>query len=317
MVMSQQELLKVAWKSQGVGSPILDTVLDHDIPLEIVRIVNGQEMLLWSQVFSKKPPVVVGNFPIDANSFKFYWNSKAALETNGTFPSKLRLPSDPVILLSNASSVKNHTVKDGWLQINSGGGNGRIYLELYEIPEFKTLPQFKRNLVLMATFKPSPNNANFSIKYGNHGTTGFLYNGKRFMGGFGQHYGFTKFGQKIEGNHNGETANAKGKDWSYPNNLELEAGKEYTVFSTYISNPASNEMQEDSWLKQDDKWLHVLDWNVKKDSEWDKLMKQLPNNGLDTKEALAGPAMIDLYHVWMRANKATVSVKDIFLGTIN
>ena len=172
----------------------------------------------------------------------------------------------------------------------------------------------------MTTFKLSPNTANFSIKYGNHGTTGFLYNGKRFMGGFGQHYAFIKYGQKIEGNHNGQQANGKGKEWGYPNNLELDAGKEYKVFSTYISNPTTNEMQEDSWLMGDitnGKWIHVLDWNVKKDGEWDMLMKQLPPNGLDTKEALAGPAMIDLYHVWMRANKASVSVKDIFLGTVN
>ena len=314
--MSEQTLKVTSRTSQPAQQNLLlETPLINPVTLEIYQHEGTQETLLWSKIFSKEQEPPTGDFPID--NFKFYWNSKAALATDGTFPSKLRLPSDPVILLSNASGVKNHTVKDGWLQINSGGGNGRIYLELYEIPEFKTLPQFKRNLVLMTTFKLSPNTANFSIKYGNHGTTGFLYNGKRFMGGFGQHYGYSKYGQKIEGNHNGEPANAKGKDFDYPANVDLESGKEYTVFSIYRSEPTTNSMKENSWFKVGNQWFPVLDWSVKKDKEWDTLMSKLPPKGLDTNEAKSGPALIDLYHVWMRANKAMVAVKDIHLGTIN
>lgn len=316
--MSQLEQLIVKSKSQGLVTEILNQPLNQDIPLEIVQLWNQQEISLWKKLFSPKP-VVTGSFPIPEDKFKFYWDSKAALSKAGTYPSKLRHPDDPVILFSNASSVKNHVINnEGWLIINSGGGNGRIYLELYEIPEFKTLPQFKRNLVLMTTFKMSPNAANLSIKYGNHGTTGFLYNSKRFFGGFGQHAEPDVFGAKVEGNHNGNPANGKPYDFDYPNNLELKYSEEYKLFTIYTTDEPKNIMNVKSWIMFDaQKWLQVANHDYKKDSKWDELMKQLPNKGLDTKEAQAGPANIDLFHVWLRANKKSVAVKDIFLGTIN
>ena len=323
--MSQVQQLKVlAQKENGIATQLYDQPLDHDTPLEILQIVDGNQLSLWKKVFSPRP-IVTDEYPI--SNFKWYWDSGTALSHAGTFPTKLPHPDDPVVLFSNASGVKNHKItEDGWLEINSGGGNGRIYLELYRIPAFvenkDIAAKFMRNLILMTTFKMSPNAANLSIKFGNHGTTGFLYASKKNFGGFGQAAAPDEVSSAFEGNHDASKANGKEKHYPYPSNFDLEAGKEYKLFTSYISEQTSNVMNVNTWIMFDTatekKWYHVMnDRLFKNDSEWQSLMKQLKNSATDKPQCLAGPAMVDCYHVWLRANKKMIAVKDIFLGTVN
>lgn len=320
MVMSQVQQLKVlAQKENGIATQLYDQVLDHDTPLEIIQLLDGNQVSLFKKTFSPRP-IVTDEFPI--SNFKFYWNSDFAFSKSGTYPSKLPHPDDPVVLFSNASSVKNHTIKDGFCEINSGGGNGRIYLELYRIPAYQDDPEiakrFRRNLVLMTNFVLSPKSANLSIKYGNHGTTGYLYNGKTGGGLFGQAVNPDEISSKAEFNHDQDEEKP---EMHYPFKPILKSGKEYRYFTSYISDPEKNTMTLNSWLMFDiegeKKWYHVMNNRVwEKNSHWDSYTDSLPSKFTDTKQIQAGPAMVDLFHVWLRANKAMVKIRNTYLGTV-
>lgn len=321
--MSQQEILKLYSKTSrqsplAVQEYALDTELKEDTTLELFRSYQGQELKLYSQLFSPRP-VVTDEWPI--SNFKFFWNSNAALEHTGTFPSKLRHPDDPVILFSNASSVKNHVVtEDHWLQINSGGGNGRIYLELYEIPEFKTLPQFQNNVILTGKFKRSPKNANVSIKYGNHGTTGYLWDKKTWFGGFGQALEDGMITSKAEYNHD-EPQEKPELKFDYPSGKDIaDESKEYRFFTAYISDKENNTMTLNTWImfdiEQEKKWYHVMNDRIwKNDSKWSKGLSKIPSKMKDY-ALKTGPAMGILYHIWMRANRDKFWAKEIYAGTV-
>ena len=92
---------------------------------------------------------------------------------SGTTP-----PQDRVLLSSGASGVSAHPIKNGWLEVQSGGGNGRVYWNYHEVPQFSQLPTAGFNTAMTGTFMFKPGIDNLSIKDGNHGTDGWSLDGQ-------------------------------------------------------------------------------------------------------------------------------------------
>ncbi|HSF49844.1 MAG TPA: hypothetical protein VLA74_03710, partial [Nitrososphaeraceae archaeon] len=108
------------------------------------------------------PPPTGETFPVQ--NIIWMYDSKQTLSKDISLPSGETHPTDKVLLSSGASGVNAHPIKNGWLEVQSGGGNGRVYWNYHELPQFSQLDTAGFNNVMTGTFKLKPGIENLSIK---------------------------------------------------------------------------------------------------------------------------------------------------------
>ena len=264
-----------------------------------------------SKTITTPPPPPVGNFPVP--NVNWFYDSKNALSKDMTLSSGTTPPQDRVLLSSGASGVSSHPIKNGWLEVQSGGGNGRVYWNYHEVPQFSQLPTAGFNTAMTGTFMFKPGIDNLSIKDGNHNTDGWSLEGKYAFGGFGLAFHRTDVESKAEYWHN---LQGNGITVSYPNGLQLVDNKEYKFFLTLVTDRVKEEVVLNAWLDFGDGkgWIQVM-----KDRKWGHSgwsPGSVPN-GEDKADILKGPSFIKKHHIWTRANgDSSLSVKDIMIGTL-
>jgi len=257
------------------------------------------------------PPPPVGNFPVP--NVNWFYDSKNALSQDMTLRSGTTPPQDRVLLSSGASGVSSHPIKNGWLEVQSGGGNGRVYWNYHEVPQFSQLPTAGFNTAMTGTFMFKPGIDNLSIKDGNHNTGGWSLENQYAFGGFGLAFHRTDVESKAEYWHNNQ---GNGISVSYPNGLQLVDNKEYKFFLTLVTDRVKEEVVLNAWLDFGDGkgWIQVM-----KDRKWGHTgwsPGSVPN-GQDKADILKGPSFIKKHHIWTRANgDSSLSVKDIMIGTL-
>ena len=190
-----------------------------------------------SKTITTPPPPPVGNFPVP--NVNWFYDSKNALSKDMTLRSGTTPPQDRVLLSSGASGVSSHPIKNGWLEVQSGGGNGRVYWNYHEVPQFSQLPTAGFNTAMTGTFMFKPGIDNLSIKDGNHNTDGWSLEGKYAFGGFGLAFHRTNVESKAEYWHN---IQGNGITVSYPNGLQLVDNKEYKFFLTLVTDRVKEEV---------------------------------------------------------------------------
>jgi hypothetical protein len=258
------------------------------------------------------PPPSGGVFPVQ--NVIWYYDSQLALSKDITIPSKQTPPNDPVLLSSGASGVKSHSVKNGWLEVQSGGGNGRVYWNYHESPQFSQLPTAGFNTVMTGTFMLKPGIDNLSIKDGNHGTDGWSLDGQYVFGGFGLSIHRDEIQSKVEYWHNDQ---GNELSFPYPNGIKLVDNKEYKFFLTIRTDRTNQQVVLNAWLDFGDGkgWVHVAKDRKWGQNGWDP--GKVPN-GKDKEQIEKGPSSIKKHHIWTRANgNAFLPIKDIKIGTID
>ncbi|MGZ5485023.1 MAG: hypothetical protein ACXWFB_03815 [Nitrososphaeraceae archaeon] len=264
-----------------------------------------------SKTLTTPPPPPTGNFPVP--NVNWFYDSKNALSKDMSLKSGTTPPQDPVLLSSGASGVSAHPIKNGWLEVQSGGGNGRVYWNYHEVPQFSQLPTAGFNIAMTGTFMFKPGIDNLSIKDGNHNTGGWNLENKYAFGGFGLAFHRTNVESKAEYWHNSQ---GNGITVSYPNGLQLVDNKEYKFFLTMVNDRVKEEVVLNAWLDFGDGkgWILVM-----KDRKWGHSgwsPGSVPN-GEDKADILKGPSFIKKHHIWTRANgDSSLSVKDIMIGTL-
>ena len=264
-----------------------------------------------SKTLTPPPPPPPGDFPVP--NVNWFYDSKNTLSQDMTLKSSTTHPQDRVLLSSGASGVSSHPIKNGWLEVQSGGGNGRVYWNYHEVPQFSQLPTAGFNTAMTGTFMFKPGIDNLSIKDGNHGTNGWVLDGKVVFGGFGLAFHRTNVESKAEYWHNRQ---GSGLTVSYPNGLQLVDNKEYKFFLTLVTDRAKQEVVLNAWLDFGDGkgWIQVM-----KDRKWGQSgwsPGSVPN-GEDKADILKGPSFIKKHHIWTRANgDSNLPVKDIMIGTL-
>lgn len=257
------------------------------------------------------PPPTGGAFPVP--DITWYYDSKPSLSKDMVLKSGQTLPTDPVLLPSSASGASSHPIKAGWLEIQSGGGNGRVYWNYHELPQYSQLPTAGFNTAMTGTFMLKPGIDNLSIKDGNHGTNGWSLDGDLVFGGFGLAFHRTNVESKAEYWHNNQ---GDGVTVSYPNGLKLVDNKEYKFFLTLVTDRVKEEIVLNAWLDFGDGkgWVQVM-----KDRKWGQTgwsPGSIPNAN-DKADILKGPSFIKKHHIWTRANgNSFLPVKDIMIGTL-
>ena len=257
------------------------------------------------------PPPPTGDFPV-SNVIWFY-DSKNALSKDITLKSGTTHPQDCVLLSSGASGVSSHPVKNGFIEVQSGGGNGRVYWNYHEVPQFSQLPTAGFNTAMTGTFMFRPGIDNLSIKDGNHNTDGWVLNGKYAFGGFGLAFHRDNVESKAEYWHNNQ---GNGITVPYPNGLKMVDNKEYKFFLTLVTDRVKEEVVLNAWLDFGDGkgWIQVM-----KDRKWGHSgwsPGSVPN-GEDNADILKGPSFIKKHHIWTRANGgSSLPVKDVMIGTL-
>jgi hypothetical protein len=264
------------------------------------------------QISTNLPPPTGGVYPVP-NVIWFY-DSQPSLTKDMVLNSGQTHPTDRVILSSSASGVSSHPIKNGWLEVQSGGGNGRVYWNYHEVPQFSQLPTAGFNTAMTGTFMFKPGIDNLSIKDGNHGTNGWSFDGDLVFGGFGLAFHRTNVESKAEYWHNNQ---GSGMTVSYPNGLQLVDNKEYKFFLTLVTDRVKQEVVLNAWLDFGDGkgWVQVM-----KDRKWGQSgwsPGSVPN-GNDKAEIEKGPSFIKKHHIWTRANgDSFLPVKDIKIGTLD
>jgi hypothetical protein len=272
---------------------------------------NTDTMTVSKTLTTPPPPPPPGNFPV-SNVIWFY-DSKNALSQDMTLKSGTTHPQDRVLLSSGASGVSSHPIKNGFIEVQSGGGNGRVYWNYHEVPQFSQLPTAGFNTAMTGTFMFKPGIDNLSIKDGNHNTDGWVLNGKYAFGGFGLAFHRDNVESKAEYWHNNQ---GNGITVPYPNGLKMIDNKEYKFFLTLVTDRAKQEVVLNAWLDFGDGkgWIQVM-----KDRKWGQSgwsPGSVPN-GEDKADILKGPAFIKKHHIWTRANGgSSMPIKDIMIGTL-
>ena len=272
---------------------------------------NTDTITVSKTLTTPPPPPPSGDFPV--SSITWFYDSKNALSKDMTLKSGTTPPQDRVLLSSGASGVSSHPIKNGWLEVQSGGGNGRVYWNYHELPQFSQLPTAGFNTAMTGTFMFRPGIDNLSIKDGNHGTNGWVLDGKFAFGGFGLAFHRDSVESKAEYYHN---VQGNGITVPYPNGLKLVDNKEYKFFLTLVKDRVKQEVVLNAWLDFGDGkgWIQVM-----KDRKWGQSgwsPGSVPN-GEDKADILKGPAFIKKHHIWTRANGgSSLPVKDIMIGTL-
>ena len=272
---------------------------------------NTDTMTVSKTLTTPPPPPPLGNFPV--SNVSWFYDSKNALSKDMILKSGTTHPQDRVLLSSGASGVSSHPIKNGWLEVQSGGGNGRVYWNYHEVPQFSQSPTAGFNTAMTGTFMFRPGIDNLSIKDGNHGTNGWVLDGKYVFGGFGLSFHRNDVQSKTEYYHN---VQGKGLTVSYPNGLQLVDNKEYKFFLTLVTDRTKQEVILNAWLDFGDGkgWIQVMKDRKWGNSGWSP--GSVPN-GEDKADILKGPAFIKKHHIWTRANGgSSLPVKDIMIGTL-
>ena len=272
---------------------------------------NTDTMTVSKTLTTPPPPPPLGNFPV--SNVSWFYDSKNALSKDMVLKSGTTHPQDRVLLSSGASGVSSHPIKNGWLEVQSGGGNGRVYWNYHEVPQFSQSPTAGFNTAMTGTFMFRPGIDNLSIKDGNHGTNGWVLDGKYVFGGFGLSFHRNDVQSKTEYYHN---VQGKGLTVSYPNGLQLVDNKEYKFFLTLVTDRTKQEVILNAWLDFGDGkgWIQVMKDRKWGNSGWSP--GSVPN-GEDKADILKGPAFIKKHHIWTRANGgSSLPVKDIMIGTL-
>ena len=257
------------------------------------------------------PPPTGGLFPVP--DVTWYYDAKPSLTKDMVLKSGQSHPTDRVLLPSSASGASSHPIKAGWLEVQSGGGNGRVYWNYHESPQYSQLPTAGFNTAMTGTFMLKPGIDNLSIKDGNHPTNGWSLENDLVFGGFGLAFHRTNVESKAEYWHNSQ---GSGVTVSYPNGLKLVDNKEYKFFLTLVTDRAKQEIVLNAWLDFGDGkgWIQVM-----KDRKWG-LTGWSPGsvpNGNDKADILKGPSFIKKHHIWTRANgNSFLPVKDVMIGTL-
>ncbi|HSF50677.1 MAG TPA: hypothetical protein VLA74_07970, partial [Nitrososphaeraceae archaeon] len=282
-----------------------------DLPPPPQGCPAGQHFDQTTQTCVPDLPPSGGVFPVQG--INWMYDSKQTLSNDISLPSGKTHPTDKVLLSSGASGVNSHPIKNGWLEIQSGGGNGRVYWNYHELPQYSQLDTAGFNTVMTGTFKLKPGIENLSIKDGNHGTNGWVLDGKLVFGGFGFSIHRTEVQSKAEYWHNRQGQEVASQ---YPNGITLQNDKEYKFFATMITDRINQEVVLNVWLDFGDGKGWVL---IMKDRKWAKSgwsPDSVPN-GDDKSQIENGPSSIKKHHVWTRANgSGDLPVKDIRIGTI-
>jgi hypothetical protein len=272
---------------------------------------QNTDTMTVSKTLTTPPPPPSGNFPV-SNVIWFY-DSKNALSQDMTLKSGTTHPQDRVLLSSGASGVSSHPIKNGFIEVQSGGGNGRVYWNYHEVPQFSQLPTAGFNTAMTGTFMFKPGIDNLSIKDGNHNTDGWVLNGKYAFGGFGLAFHRDNVESKAEYWHNNQ---GNGITVPYPNGVKMVDNKEYKFFLTLVTDRVKEEVVLNAWLDFGDGkgWIEVM-----KDRKWGHSgwsPGSVPN-GEDKADILKGPSFIKKHHIWTRANgNSNLPVKDIMIGTL-
>jgi hypothetical protein len=258
------------------------------------------------------PPPTGAVYPVP--NIIWFYDSQPTLSKDMVLRGSQTHPTDRVLLSSSASGVSSHPIKNGWLEVQSGGGNGRVYWNYHEVPQFSQLPTAGFNTAMTGTFMFKPGIDNLSIKDGNHGTNGWVLDGKVVFGGFGLAFHRTNVESKAEYWHNEQ---GSGVTVSYPNGLQLVDNKEYKFFLTLVTDRVKQEVVLNAWLDFGDGkgWVQVMKDRKWGQSGWDP--GNVPN-GDDKAQIEKGPSFIKKHHVWTRANgDSFLPVKDIRIGALD
>ncbi len=272
---------------------------------------NTDTMTVSKTLTTPPPPPPSGDFPVSTVSW--FYDSKNTLSKDMTLKSGTTHPQDRVLLSSGASGVSSHPIKNGFIEVQSGGGNGRVYWNYHEVPQFLQLPTAGFNTAMTGTFMFKPGIDNLSIKDGNHNTDGWVLNGKYAFGGFGLAFHRDNVESKAEYWHNNQ---GNGITVPYPNGLKMVDNKEYKFFLTLVTDRVKEEVVLNAWLDFGDGkgWIQVM-----KDRKWGHSgwsPGSVPN-GEDKADILKGPSFIKKHHIWTRANGASsMPIKDIMIGTL-
>jgi hypothetical protein len=282
-----------------------------DLPPPPQGCPAGQHFDQTTQTCVPDLPPSGGAFPVQGITWMY--DSKQTLTSDISLPSGETHPTDKVLLSSGASGVNAHPIKNGWLEVQSGGGNGRVYWNYHEVPQFSQFDTAGFNTVMTGTFKLKPGIENLSIKDGNHGTDGWVLDGKLVFGGFGFSIHRTEVQSKVEYWHNDQGQEVASE---YPNGITLQNDKEYKFFTTMRADRTNQEVVLNVWLDFGDGkgWVLVMKdrkWGM---SGWDP--GSVPN-GDDKAEIENGSSSIKKHHIWTRANgSGDLPIKDIRIGTI-
>jgi hypothetical protein len=256
------------------------------------------------------PPDTSGAYPV--SNVEWYYDAATILATNVTIPSGNH-SSDGVLSSSTASGVNSCRITDGWLYIQTGGGNGRVYWDYHVLPRYAVDDQPGFNMAMTFRFKHVGND-NVSVKDGNHGTGGFEFENSLVFGGFGYSIHAGECQSKVEYWHNNQ---GDEQSAAFPGNRTLVTNKEYKVFSTWRTDRVAQRVVLNIWIDFGDGagWVQCMTDRVWSNSGWTP--GSVPS-GDDQADIEAGPSHIKRHHVWIRNNAGgpELPVKDVKIGTL-
>lgn len=256
------------------------------------------------------PPDTSGTYPV--NNVEWYYDAAPLLAVDAVIPSGDH-GSDGVLSSSTASGVDSCEISDGWLYIETGGGNGRVYWDYHTLPRFDVDDQPGFNIAMTFKFKHVGND-NISVKDGNHGTGGFEFESTLKFGGFGfsLHQGETQSKVEYWHNYQGDEESA-----AYPGNRSLVTNNEYRVFFTLRTDRVAQKVVQNIWVDFDDGsgWVKCLSDRTWQNSGWNP--GSVPSAD-DQGDIEAGPSHIKRHHVWIRNNAGgpPLPVTDVKIGTL-
>jgi hypothetical protein len=294
------------WSKKFTSTP---EMVDKILPKFRLRVFdeqgNSDDAPTPTVIQVKAKDVATTDLPIPT---KIFYNSDATLNAGNKAVQSSKYV-DEVMLPSGASGAKGHKINNGYLEIDTGGGNGRIYWDFHRVNK-KAIEQeqgFGYHHVFIGTFVLG--GENLSIKIGNHGSDGREYDGKMVFGGFGLSFHETEMGSKAEYWHNNQ---GQSVDVKYPNGMKLTKGKDYKFFIWLSSDKTALSTVLNVWLDFDDGkgWTKVMS-----DRKWTKSGWSAGNvpNGADKADIQNGP-YIKCHTVWTRANTGNSKVKGISYG---
>lgn len=246
-------------------------------------------------VVTYKSTIIDPRFPVNVD---WYYDAKQTLSKDIRVPKNRPHPDDPVMFSSGASGVDYFDIKSGKILIQSGGGNGRVYWNYHEIPQMVTKPEFGFNLAFTCSFILS-NQANLSIKDGNHGTNGWSLDGRLVFGGFGLSLHRNEVQSKVEYYHNKQ---GNEQSFSYPNGRSLSSTRESKVFLTIRTDRIQKEVVLEVWIDFGDGqgWIKCVNSRKWNSSNWNP--SGVPDGKEDSDAIRTSPHLIKRHHIWTRNN---------------
>lgn len=243
------------------------------------------------------PPDTSGTYPVQNVEWFYDSMTTSCLLTNQTLAAGDHT-TDGVLLSSSASGVSSHEILDGYVLVETGGGNGRVYWDYHTLSRYVQDDTPAYNNVMFFKFKWVGND-NVSIKDGNHGTTGYAYDGIYVFGGFGYSLHVSEIQSKVEYYHNLQGDEVKS---SYPGNRTLVTNTEYKVFHTLRTDRTNERVVLNVWMDFGDGsgWVKIMTDRAWTQSNWNP-GGSIPD-GDDTDDIALGPSHIRRTHVWIRNN---------------